>query len=155
MTYEQNKQMQLAWQQMMCAPDANYFVTLAFNKPISHSMAKKLLGHWQAHVDKRRLGKKWARKGLDERLSFLAVPEHVDSNYHYHLVATVPTECDVFEAWATAEWEKVTRGVGTLEFERITTHEDRIRVASYSTKDAWKSNRNENIVISTEFSTKK
>ena len=166
MNYTQGKDLQSALQLSMCDPNANYFVTATFQvqkfnhkrriqlSSTTHQSAKKTLKEWHARIDRKRLGNKWARKTkAADRMFFFPIPEHVNSNYHFHLMTTVPTRCDIFEAWAQAVWVQVARG-GSLTFKKLETNDDRAERISYMTKDAWQLDQLENFVISTEFSSR-
>ena len=68
----------------------DYFVTLSFNDYHSVTVARDKVKAFQARMDRKLLGRKWYKKPTTDRLFFIAFPEHINSNFHYHLLLKFP-----------------------------------------------------------------
>ena len=61
-TIAHNKRIKKAMNEMVRDMDADYFVTLNFNRDTKHEAARKALRAWHARVDKALLGGSWSPK---------------------------------------------------------------------------------------------
>ncbi len=128
----------------------NFFVTLAFNDTPSVEAAKDKLKKWSGDLDRNYLGPKFHKKPIEDRTFFIAFPEHLGSNFHYHLLAKIDCDRwlnfrnDVDECWNDNVQS------GTTDTKLIYNLEGCIR---YISKDVHKSINNENYIISDEFIT--
>jgi len=59
-------------------------ITLAFNRDTTPACAARDLKHLHARLDRMVLGPGWAKR-VDDRSTYVAVIEHVDTNLHIHL----------------------------------------------------------------------
>ena len=59
-------------------------ITLAFNRDTTPDGAARELRHLHARLDRMVLGRSWAKRH-DDRSTYVAVIEHVDTNLHIHL----------------------------------------------------------------------
>ncbi len=110
-TIAHNKRIKKAMNEMVRDMDAEYFVTLNFNRDTNYEAARKALRAWHARVDKALLGGSWSRKARNERTFFIACVEHLDSNIHWHVMLRLgeSTTTQRFEAVAEQCWEKAGR----------------------------------------------
>ena len=148
----QNKRIRSALREMIMEQGADYFVTAVFNSETNFGGAWNSLKDWHARIDRRLLGKHWQQKEPDERTFFWAFPEHPDSNLHYHLMVKLsdPAKRMEFEAIADTCWQGIV-GSGDMKLEYLQTALDLVRTVNYSTKDQWRSDLNENYIISSMF----
>lgn len=144
--------------QFLNQQDFDFFVTLNLNLPnASIQTGFNKLKQFHGHLDRALLGKYWHRKPYDERTLFMAFPEHIESNLHYHLFVRVKNDNKMdFCIEAPKAWKEVTTSgsieIGNRENGQILDSElDRIKTAWYSTKNIWNDNCRENFVISSQF----
>jgi hypothetical protein len=70
--------------------EADWFITLNFNRPISIQGARSQLKGWLGRVDRSLLGRKWYQKPSSERTSGVATIENPDRNTHLHILLKFP-----------------------------------------------------------------
>lgn len=136
----------------------NFFVTLNLNlKNASVQTGSNKLKKFHGYLDRALLGKHWHRKPDDERTLFIAFPEHLKSNLHYHLLVKVKEDKKMdFRIEAPKAWGKVATS-GSIEIGNsvngpiLDSDVDSIKVAWYSTKNVWNDDCRENFVISSQF----
>ena len=88
----QREQMRAALRERLRAFPFTHFVTLATNgAEIAYPGARRLLREWDARVNRRLNGPKWVKRP-DERLVWIAFPEKMEGNFHWHLVVEVDPE---------------------------------------------------------------
>ena len=148
-TIAHNKRIRKAMNEMVRDMDADYFVTLNFNRDTNYEAARKALKAWHARVDKALLGGSWSRKVRNERTFFIACVEHLESNIHWHVMLRLGEGADTqrFEAVAEQRWEKLVKS-GSLKMWHLVTDLDEAR---YTVKDLWRQKAIELFVLSTEF----
>ena len=66
-------------------------ITLAFNRDTTPASAAEDLKHLHARLDRLVLGRLWAKR-VDDRSTYIAVIEHVDTNLHIHLALSCAPE---------------------------------------------------------------
>lgn len=66
-------------------------ITLAFNRDTTLDGAARELRHLHARLDRMVLGRSWAKR-RDDRSTYVAVVEHVDTNLHIHLALSCAPE---------------------------------------------------------------
>ncbi len=93
-----------SWMELAANIKPNYFVTIAFNLPIKRCFSntisaerfyraqlKKIIGR----LDKKLVGKNYLKECRKQfRCEGLAIPEHIASNGHYHILLRY-TRCDL------------------------------------------------------------
>ena len=91
-------------------------ITLAFHRKTSPADAVRITRLFHAMLDHAALGRNWLNR-TDERSSYIAVIEHLDTNLHVHLAMTCGDKhlACVHEA-ATAVWRKLVPG-GTIDIQ--------------------------------------
>lgn len=140
-----------AVQQMLSQHNFTHFVTLAFNRDTDINGARKTLGAWHGRLDSKLLGHRWAGRPEAERTFFIAFPEHISTNLHYHLMVrpAAGRKCQ-FDDVAGVIWTGLVAS-GSINIQPIT---NRKKLNSYVTKELNCASSFENFVISTEFSKK-
>jgi len=136
----------------------NFFVTLNLNLPNANIQTGfNKLKQFHGHLDRALLGKYWHLKSKNERTLFIAFPEHIKSNLHYHLLVEVKEDKIMdFRIEAPKAWKKVATS-GSIEIGNrvngpiLDSEVDRIKTAWYSTKNIWNDDCRENFVISSQF----
>lgn len=129
----------------------NIFITLVFNREIAPLGARKTLKHFYSNIERRCLGKHFYRAPPEERLIAVAFPEHLSSNFHYHVVAHLPRrQLATFQVYAKCTWKALCEG-GSIVLATVQAEKDRSSITSYCCKEAFKAQNYENFIISTEF----
>lgn len=125
--------------------------TAVFNRETCLNAGLKKLRHWHALLDRALLGHRWAKAPLDKRTFFIAFPEHIDSNLHYHILidAKVST-ITCFEQLAKKIWVDSVKS-GSFDIQALY---DDYGAALYATKGIHQIKAWENFVVSSEFSGK-
>lgn len=153
-SYTERKELQVALRSFLVSLDLPLFVTLAFNKSLSIAKAQKLLNEFHYEIQKFLWGKKFYRIPAEQRIFFIAFPEHIDSNIHYHLMLKVPSRYRVlFQIHAQNALSRVLESAD-LKIEEPQSPEDVIKTKFYSTKDLFNEHNYEHFVISTQFQRK-
>lgn len=128
-----------------------YFVTLVFNRCETIDSARKKLRMFHQKLDRKILGVDWYKKPHDQRTFFIAFPEHIASNLHYHLLVKVRDEYKGrFEEHAPSVWEGLVKS-GSINIQEIY---DERGLISYCVKEQHKNQNFQSFIISTEFSSK-
>ncbi len=131
--------------------DYKHYTVLCFNRRMTMPMARRILSIYAMMVDKYCLGESFAKRS-DERYSFIAVPEHVDSNFHWNLYGLLPQKLnDMNDNKAEvilAEMFRRTSQSGTLSHEWVYDH---FNLTSYILKEIRIGGVMDNFVLSTEF----
>lgn len=128
-----------------------HFVTVAFNEQTTDASATRLLRRFHQRLDQKLFGRRFFKRPPDARTFFIAVPEQA-ANLHYHMLFRVPP--DVHERF-TAELPAIVKSVAkaaSYDIQPIPTAEDKARIASYITKDAYQQRSIGNFIVSSEFS---
>jgi len=136
----------------------DFFVTLNLNLPNTNiKSGYEKLKKFHGYLDRALLGKYSHRKPYDDRTLFIAFPEHIESNLHYHLMVKVMDGKKMdFIVEAPKAWKKVITS-GNIEFgnredgRNLNNDVDRIKTAWYSTKNIWNDDCRENFIISSQF----
>lgn len=128
-----------------------HYTVLCFNRKMSMSMARRILSVYAMMVDKYCLGENFARR-LDERYSFIAVPEHVETNFHWNVYGTLPRKLDRMndedaEAILAKMFRKASQS-GKLSHEWVYEH---FNLTSYILKELRSGGVMDTFVLSTEF----
>ena len=153
-SYTECKELQAALRSFLVNLDLPLFVTLAFNKSLSVAKAQKLLNEFHYEIQKSLWGKKFYRIPAEQRIFFIAFPEHIDTNIHYHLMLKVPPRYRVlFQIHAQNALSRVLESAD-LKIEEPQSPEDVIKTKFYSTKDLFNERNYEHFVISTQFQRK-
>ncbi|MGB4107665.1 MAG: hypothetical protein WBK55_07695 [Alphaproteobacteria bacterium] len=125
-----------------------HFMTLVFNRPETLDSARDKLKKFHANIDRRILGTNWYKKPPEERTFFIAFPEHIQSNLHYHLLTRVNREhIERFEQHAPDVWETLVKS-GSIDIQPFTGRLD------YCLKEQYKDQNYRAFIISREFCSK-
>lgn len=82
-------------------------ITLAFNRDTTSAGAGEDLKHLHARLDRMVLGRRWAKR-VDDRSTYVAVIEHVDTNLHIHLaLSCAPEHVDQIAAAVESIWKEM------------------------------------------------
>lgn len=140
------RQLQSAWRDFVADQTWNFWITLNFNREATFEGAKAKLIALDARLNRAILGSDWAKKPQDQRLRFVAFPEHPDSNFHYHVFMFSP-KTDGLDALVTKHWEKLVPG-GQAHVCTPEQAEDWEVLSGYSTKALGQSRLMDNVVVS-------
>ena len=82
-------------------------ITLAFNRDTTPAGAAEDLKHLHARLDRLVLGRLWAKR-VDDRSTYVAVIEHVDTNLHIHLaLRCAPEHVDQIASAVAGIWKEM------------------------------------------------
>ena len=146
-TIYKNNQMRDAMVGWLQNEPFTFAFTANFNRPTNFVAAKKALDDWQRIVDRKVLGRKWNEATAEQRLFWVAFPEHPNSNLHYHMLVRAPVNPLKAQRVATKAWELVVPSCN-LWASALEDDDDISRFASYATKDLWNGVGITNFVIS-------
>lgn len=151
-SYAVRKELQQAMRSFVISLDPAYFVTANFNVPnMTLDQSRDALCEFDKRVNRRFHNKRFCHVNPSERLFFIAFPEHLNSNLHYHLLTRVPFQFKPrFEIYATYEMKRVIPSA-SLRVDKLRTHEDVRKATFYSSKDNFKIEHYDNFILSTEF----
>ncbi len=153
-TKHQNKMVRTALRQMLFDYDAQYMITVNFNRTTSFVSARTSLKALQARVNRKLFGKHWLKLPQKRRTEFIAFAEHPHSNFHYHILFRVPTltrkQTLIFRLFVEPLWQEMIE-FGQVHVAKFATNEDRARAVSYVTKELYKTTHLENFIVSREF----
>jgi hypothetical protein len=145
------KELQGSLIELVRALQPNIFLTLVFNQHTSPISARQTLKHFYSGIERRCFGREFYKRAPAERLIALAFPEHITSNFHYHLIGHLPRHQHVtLPVYAKMTWKKLCPA-GSLDVHHIGSDTDRTKIASYSCKEVFKAQNYENFIVSTEF----
>ena len=146
------KELQDAMRSFVISLNPAYFVTANFNVPdMTLQQSRDALNEFDKRVNRRFYNKKFCKQNLSDRLFFIAFPEHLNSNLHYHLLTRVPEQKKaLFEIYAHYELTQVIPSA-SLHICKLKTQDDIRKVSYYSCKDNFKIENYENFIVSTEF----
>ncbi len=149
-----HKELQAALRSFLISLDLPLFVTVAFNKSLSIAKAQKLLNEFHYEIQKLLWGRKFYRIPAEHRIFFIAFPEHIQTNIHYHLMLRVPREYQ--ERFKISAHEALRRILASADLQIHEPHSqaDLIKTKLYSTKDLFNELNYEHFVISTQFQRK-
>lgn len=154
--YNKRKELQRAFRNFLTDLNLPFFMTINFNvnnrpKPLSPEEAKKILNKFHRNLDRRLLGRKFYRVARNRRTFFVAMPEHLNSNLHYHLLVRIPPIPEyIFLSAAAYELYQLVPSA-TLQLTKLASKTDVRMTSFYSCKDLIQEATFENFVISTEF----
>jgi hypothetical protein len=154
-TIAHNKKIGAAYADLFEAQDFQYHVTANFNRITSLNNGRDKLRLWASRLDRKLFGSRYYKKGIDDRIFFVAIPEHghASMNLHYHMLLRVPSNRHgEFQQVAESIWQEF-NPTGSLFIQPIgDTSNDMRKVIGYDLKDAWKADCHANIILSSEFS---
>lgn len=155
--YIQNKSLSNALPPWLNTLAFTHFVTLAFNqKGFYHpnhklEFARDKLKHFHAKLDDCLLGSRWHKKPPEERTFFMAFPEKIVTNMHYHLLMRVNDQHErKFNQYAEDIWTSVVPS-GTYDCKPLRYAPNSEGYASYITKEQFKNMNFNSFIISNEF----
>jgi len=161
MTYHnyihQNPKLLQAMHSMLLGLHSTHFVTLTFNQSNAKSSEQKLdyarhkLKYFHAKLDRCLLGSDWNKKPKEDRTFFIAFPEKIETNIHYHLLMTLDEKHHMkFKENAEKIWKKIVDS-GTFDAKLLKDAPDANGYKSYVTKEQNKSLNFNSFIISHEF----
>lgn len=128
----------------------NYFITLAFNRRANTYTAKRNLKHFFSGIEQKTLGRHFYKTN-DSRIRAIAFAEHIKSNFHYHILATVPEKYKVlFNMYAKFIWQKEVPS-GDIKIDYLKQSQDVFATSSYCTKEIFKAENYQNFILATEL----
>lgn len=106
--------------------DWSHSMTLAYNRPMSVDMARRIFGRFCKEMDRAKFGRNVTSIQSADRFQAVGVFEHLETNIHIHIAAKLdgwwphhPTKED-FTAFANL-WEKCTKGSGDLHYDVLSS----------------------------------
>lgn len=153
-SYTERKELQAALRSFLVNLDLPLFVTVTFNKSLSIAKAQKLLNEFHYEIQKSLWGKKFYRIPAEQRIFFIAFPEHIQTNIHYHLMLRVPREYQ--ERFKSSAQKALSRVLASadLQIDEPPSITDVTKTKFYSTKEISNELNYEHFVISTQFQRK-
>ena len=150
--YTTRKALQHAMRLFTVSLDPAYFVTANFNVPnMSLSQSRNALCEFDKRMNRRFYNKKFCHQQASDRLFFIAFPEHINSNLHYHLLTRVPQQLKPrFEIYAAYEMKRVIPSA-SLQVDKLRTAADVRKASYYACKETFKIENYDNFIFSTEF----
>lgn len=134
-----------------------HFVTLTFNQQRYHrpdqilEYARDKIKFFHAKLDRCLLGCNWANKPKDERTLFIAFPEKIPVNMHYHAFIRMPQKNErKFDEYAKSIWKSIVPS-GTYDCKLMRTAPDPNGLISYGIKEQFKNVNFNHTIISSEF----
>lgn len=162
--YNNNGELKLkhAWTDLILQHQVQYFVTLAFNPTEKYQnfrydkdKYRKIIKQVLLQFDRLCLEKSYVYKPkyTSQRCSGIIVPEHVHSNFHYHLLLKIPSchSAEEVEKKLRLALFKLTLLPTSLNVQEIY---DEIGVAEYCLKELGRTNilkKSQDIIITSEF----
>jgi len=146
-TIHNNNKMRKALQGWLAQGDFNFAATANFNRTTSLHAAGNMLATWQRNVDRGVLGRGWKKKPATDRIFFVAIPEHLNSNLHFHMLLRAPINPIKAQQKAAAEWRFLVPS-GGMWISALNDIGDLSRVATYATKDLWNGIGIEGFIVS-------
>lgn len=135
--------------------DFMWHVTANFNRDMNYAAGRDKIKTWASFVDRKLHGRLYYRKPIEQRMFFVAIPEHGASGYnlHYHLLVRVPAQSkQKFKQLAEPIWCSLEKR-GSLHVQDIAdSQEDRERVVSYDLKEVRHRDSYGHMFFSNEFS---
>ena len=140
------------WRELLRLHPMPLFVTLQFNDIVDSWEARKRLKDFYAAIDSQLIGKRYKNRPK-QRTKFIAVQEFGRKNKgtHFHLMLDPALgKINQFTEIAPKVWREVWKK-GTTDVQQIPTEKDFEIVASYVTKEAFKQEVRENIILHLDF----
>jgi len=150
--YNKSKKLNNGLREFITDFNGDYAVTAVFNRDVSIDGAKANIKDWYAKVSRKLYGKKWGKKDAWERLQFIAVVEHTESNLHFHFVVKLGggRKDWKFKIFAKYLWTKFNKS-GGMVVDKIATAEQNEKIGIYFTKETWKATNFGNFILSDGF----
>ena len=149
--YDKKKELQVAFRLFLTDLHLPYFATLNFNKYLSTDAAYFCLRKFHRELDRTVLGKNFRKLPAEQRTFFIAMPEHLNSNFHYHMLLRAPeVDSSFYITHATSLCRKFFPS-SSLDITNLISTDDVRRTSFYSCKDMTNQKNYENFVISTQF----
>ena len=149
--YKNSKELQAALSNFVQNFGARFFVTLNFNCWMPVCDARQALSRFHSVMDKKQLGRNFYKRKPEERTFFIALPEHFNSNFHYHLLMNPPPQSSFgrfrYFMYARRKWRTIHPG-GSIDVKEIYSLN---KLSVYCCKETWKKQNYGNFVISNEF----
>lgn len=131
--------------------DPTYFVTFNFNRRLRTLNAQNSIKHFMNSAQREVLGARWYKKPECQRLALIAIPEHIETNLHYHGFLRAGTEVDDVNKWTEdvihavfpRKWKEVEKK-GSINIQRIY---DLDECVNYVKKEMWKKENTDSIFM--------
>lgn len=138
-------QLKIGMRALVNSHDWTYCVTIAFNRDgMSLDAGRSTLKNWQCRMNRRMYGQRWMKK---ETTFFVAFPEHIGTNLHYHILIKVPNQQNKMRTvLAVEDALKTICPSGTYDIQEPTKEN-----IEYAMKDTYKQINFNNFIVSSEF----
>lgn len=133
------KQLQSALREHIIALDPQIMVTFNYRRRVTFEQMENHVRHFGNVVQDKVLGRWWNRFSADERLAFIGVAEHLDTNPHVHAAISGQESLVDFLQSEEAEvrWRRISERCGQLH---VGTKHNPPAMAAYMTKDLYRAN---------------
>ncbi len=100
-----------AWQEFIGSTGSQCAMTLNFNRETTLLGARAKFRNYLARLNRSLFGPRWSQRSALESVQAIAVPEHLNSNLHFHVAARVPPDkIERFQAIAEPIWHELVAG---------------------------------------------
>lgn len=161
MTYPysiQNQKLSKAMTDWLNELTFTHAMTLAFNQKRFQNphhniqFARDKLKYFHCKLDRCLLGSSWHKKPQEQRTFFIAFPEKISTNIHYHLLIRVNDQHESkFNKCAEGIWKSIVNS-GTYDCKSLKNSSNAKGWASYATKDQYRNMNFNSFIVSREFS---
>ena len=129
-------QLAKAWIDHWAKEPFHYFVTATFNDERPVASAHRALDRWHKYIDRKVVGSAHTKKPLSERVFFVAMFEHLDTNIHAHMMLRLPelSKFKRFTDHAENEWRKIVSS-GDIDLKAFWFPTGNIAASMYAGKD--------------------
>ena len=139
-----SRQLQVGMREAALAINPRVTATLAFNRETNLLVGSRCCVEFGNRVQHRAYGKRWANIPSHLRLRFYAFPEHILSNFHYHLLLNgSPEICEAAIMYGDEIWHDLTKTGHAY----VAWIENQNAMARYCVKAVKQQNAFENVVV--------
>jgi len=133
------KQLQSALRDHIITLNPQIMVTFNYQRRVTFDQMENHVRHFGNVVQDKVLGRSWNRFAEAERLAFIGVAEHLDTNPHVHAAVSGQELLIEFLQGAEAEsrWRRIDERCGQLH---VGTEHNPPAIAAYMTKDLYRTN---------------
>ena len=149
--YDKKKELQVAFRLFLTELNLPCFATLNFNKYLSTDAAYTLLRKFHRELDRTLFSKRFYEVPEEQRTFFIAMPEHLNSNFHYHMLMKPPALA--FKTFSDAASSVCSKNFPASSFHisKLNSTDDVRKTSFYSCKDLINQENYETFVVSTQF----
>ena len=136
---QNQKQLQHALRDQIIALNPQIMVTFNYKRRVTFDQMENQVRHFANVVQDKVLGRRWNCFSAPERLAFIGVAEHLDTNPHVH--AAVNGQASLLDFLQSEEaemrWRRIHERCGQLH---VGTKSNPPAIAAYMTKELYRAN---------------